>query len=194
MREAWSSKIGRLLGMPLARLLADSRFDINPNVITILTIPVSVLAGICFFYNLLIIGAIFYFINWTLDNTDGSLARMTNKTSTFGDTLDNYTDRINTFIMFFGLWYSQFYLNDMWLVGGLLIGIHYALMLVGVLFINYKYKTIFKTITSYYHPNDEAFITFFFLPIFGIFIIGYPVVIILQLISTSILFTRRRKK
>ena len=187
-KEAWSVKIGRFFGMPLARLLASLPFKVNPCIITILTIPFAILAGFCFFKNLLIYGAIFYLISWILDCTDGSLARMTNTKSDFGSRLDNYSDRANNFIMYFGLWYSQFYLNNQWLVGSLLFGSHYLIMLFGKIFVKYSYKTIIKSIISYYHPHDESFLALFMLPIFNVFVLFYPLLIICQYFFTLVLF------
>ena len=62
-QEAWSTKIGRFFGIPLARALAKSPIQIHPNIISILSVPFAVLAGFFFFKNMLIYGAILFFIN-----------------------------------------------------------------------------------------------------------------------------------
>lgn len=193
--EAWSVKIGRFFGMPLARGLASLPFKVNPSIITGLTIPFALIAAYCFYKNLLIYGAIFFLISWILDCTDGVLARITKSTSSFGYKFDNYSDRVNNFAMFLGLWYSQFYLNDQWLLGACIFSAHYLIMLFGTLFLgDYSYKTIFKSLASYYHPNDEGFLTFFMLPVLGVFVLVYPIVVILQYVSTIVLFIVKRKK
>ena len=192
-QEAWSTKIGRIFGIPLARALAKSPIRIHPNIISILSIPFAVLAGFFFFKNMLIYGAIFFFISFILDNTDGVLARLTNTTSQFGHKLDTYTDRLNNFVMFFGLWYSQYYINDQWFIGGSIFAVHYFIMFIGLFYIkSYKYKTVFPGVISYYHPLDEGFLTFFVAPLTGFFIYIFPVLVILQYISHIVLFIKQR--
>ena len=140
--EAWTLVfIGRVFGTPLARLFA--KLKISPNSITVITVPVALLAGICFFYNNLILGVFFYFLSYILDCSDGTLARITNTTSKYGEKLDYYTDTANNIFMYFGLWYSQFYLQGLWLIGGAIIAAHYAIMVFGYVFLTkLTYKTI----------------------------------------------------
>ena len=130
--EPWSVLIfGRVFSIPLARAITKLPAKIHPNVITILTVPFALLAGICFFKGMLVYGAIFFLISFILDCTDGTLARLTNTTSKLGQKLDNYTDRLNNLFMYFGLWYSQYYLTGEWFLGGCIIGTHYLIMLFG---------------------------------------------------------------
>jgi phosphatidylglycerophosphate synthase len=192
--EPWSvTFIGRIFGIPLARAFA--KLNLHPNVITIFTIPFAFLAGVAFFYNHLILGAVLYFISLILDCSDGVLARLTKTSSKRGEKLDYYSDIANNIFMYFGLWYSQFYLHGLWFIGGFLIALHYAVIAFGYTFLKkLTYKTISKRICSYYYPADEGFLTFFVLPPLGVFCIGFPVLIILQFISYSILFVRQKEK
>jgi phosphatidylglycerophosphate synthase len=190
--EPWSVKIFRFFAIPLAKGLA--KIKVHPNVITILTIPFAFVAAFFFFNNMLIYGAVFFFISFLLDCADGTLARLTNKQSEFGEKLDKYTDRINNFAMYFGLWYSQYYLTGYEYEGAAIFAAHYLIMLFGLLFItSYDYKTIGKSISSYYAPLDEAFLTFFILPIFGVFFYVFPILVIIQLISHIGLLIKQRK-
>ena len=185
--------IGRVFGIPLARIFA--RLKVSPNVITIFTVPFAFLAGICFFYNSLILGALFYFISYILDCSDGTLARLTNTTSKYGERLDYYTDITNNAPMYFGLWYSQFYLQGMWFIGGAIIATHYAIMVFGYVFLKkLTYKTISPRVCSYYMHADEGFLTFFFVPLTGIFYLILPILVLLQLVSYIILFFTQKEK
>ncbi|MHA1874270.1 MAG: CDP-alcohol phosphatidyltransferase family protein, partial [Candidatus Heimdallarchaeaceae archaeon] len=163
--EPWSvTFIGRVLGIPLARGFVY--LNITPNIITIFTVPFAFLAGVAFFYNYLILGALLYFISFILDCSDGVVARLTNTASRYGERLDYYTDILNNVFMYFGLWYSQFYLQDMWFLGGAVIAFHYAVMAFGYVFLKkLTYKTISPRICSYYMHADEGFLTFGIAPI-----------------------------
>jgi len=192
--EAWTVVFfGRVFGTPLARLFAWLK--VKPNHITVFTIPLSFIAGYFFYNNQLVLGALFYFLGYILDCSDGTLARMTNQTSRFGQRLDYYSDIINNIPMYFGLWYSQFYLNDMWFIGGAIIAIHYVIIFSGYLFINdLTYKTISPKISSYYMPEDEGFLTFAIAPLTGYFYLVFPTLVIIQLFSYTILFIRQKEK
>jgi len=188
--EPWSVVfIGRVFGVPLARGIARLPVKIHPNVLTILTVPISLIAGICFFKNLLIWGAIFYFIGYIIDCADGTLARLTNTVSKTGERLDFYTDILNNVFMYFGLWYSQYYLYGEWFLGGSIIAAHYLIMAFGYAFLTkLTYKTISPRVCSYYMHADEGFLTFFAAPISGFFRLIFPILVALQAISYLILF------
>ncbi|UCH72215.1 MAG: CDP-alcohol phosphatidyltransferase family protein [Thermoplasmatales archaeon] len=185
--------IGRIFGTPLARLFA--KLKINPNIITLLTVPLSFLAGFFFFYNNLPLGALLYFIGYVLDCADGTLARLTNTTSRLGERLDYYTDILNNIPMYFGLWYSQFYLQGMWLIGGAIIVAHYAIIAFGYIFLKkLTYKTISPKLCSYYMHSDEGFLTFFFAPLTGMFYLMFPILVLIQFLSYIILFFTQKEK
>ena len=194
-REEWTVKIVRLFGTPLAKFIAKLPFNVNPNVITLLSLIPAIIAGYCFFNNQLLFGALFFFISYILDCTDGTLARLTNQESVAGKQLDFYIDILGNVCMYFGLWYSQFYLHGLWFGGGLLIFAHYCVMVFGYMFVSDRtYKTRFPSISTYYGAADEGFITFAILPIFNIFIIGLPILIALQFISYIILACKQEDK
>jgi len=194
--EPWTLVyIGRVFAIPLARAIAKLPIKIHPNILTIITVPFSLIAGISFFKNMLILGAVFYFISYIIDCTDGTLARLTNTESMFGKRLDFYTDILNNIIMYFGLWYSQYYLQGQWFLGGSIVAAHYLIMIFGYTFLQkLTYKTIFPRISSYYAHLDEGFITFFVATISGYFRIIFPILVAMQFISYLILFMRQKEK
>lgn len=199
-REEWTVKLVRIFGTPLAKGIALLPIKVHPNVITILSFPFAILAGFYFFNNQLIYGAIFFFISYILDTADGALARLTNTESRFGQRLDFYVDILGNIFMYFGLWYSQFYLYGQWLIGGIIIAAHYFVMVFGYIFVkNRTYKTIFPNISSYYSAADEGILTFFFIPIINYFQTGLiryalPILVALQFVSYMILFLRQKEK
>jgi len=181
------------LSTPLARLFA--KMNANPNHITLASIPFAGVSAYCFASNRLILGAIFFYLNVVFDNIDGKVARLTGKTSKFGEKLDYYTDTINNFLMYFGIWYGLYYLTGEWLIGIFIIFCHYAVMIFGYLFIGtFEYKTRFKSIFSYYSPFEEAYITLLFAPLFNIVEIAMPISIVLQFLSYCILTSRKGRK
>ncbi len=96
----------RKIFRPLIKILAMalSRIGVTPNIATCLMLAFSFLS---FFFlvilsNLLIF-SIFVFITGIFDGVDGAIARLTNKTSTFGGFFDSLMDRISEFIIFLAL-------------------------------------------------------------------------------------------
>ena len=199
-KEEWAVKIVRFFGTPMAKLIAKLPVRIHPNIITILSLPLALIAAYFFFNNRLIYGAIFFFISYVFDACDGTLARLTDTESRFGQRLDFYLDILRNVSMYFGLWYSQFYLNRQWLIGGLIIMAHYCVMAFGYMFVkNRTYKTIFSNICSYYGAADEGILTFFFIPLLtyfnqNIFRFALPILVIIQFISYMILFLKHKEK
>jgi phosphatidylglycerophosphate synthase len=195
-KEDWTAIVfGRIIAIPLVRGLVKLPIKINPNVFTYLSIPFALIAAYFFFNNQLILGAILYLISYIFDCIDGMYARITNSTSEFGAKLDNYVDRINHVFLYFGLWHSQYYLNDQWLLGGAIIFIHYLVMLFGKISLkNQTYKTVIPRVNSYYSAIDEGNFTFFVAPLLGIFRIMLPILVGLQIMSFTILFLIQKKK
>jgi phosphatidylglycerophosphate synthase len=199
-REEWAVKIVRIFGTPLAKGIAHLPVKVHPNVVTVFSLLFAIIAAFFFFNNQLIYGAIFFFISYVFDTADGTLARLTNTQSELGKRLDFYVDILGNIFMYFGLWYSQFYLYGQWFIGGSIIAAHYMVIAFGYMFIkNRTYKTIFPDICSYYSAADEGFLTFFFVPIpaffiLGIFRLALPILVALQFISFVILFLRQKEK
>ena len=194
-KEEWAVKIGRLFGIPLARAIKALPVKIHPNIISIISLIFALFAAYNFFNNKLIFGAIFFFISYVFDCSDGVLARLTNTQSKFGEKLDFYIDITGNIFMYFGLWYSQYYLHGQWFLGGSIIAAHYIIMVFGYAFIKDRtYKTISPKLSSYYSAADEGFLTFFFTPMFGIFRFVFPILVLAQFITYVILFLKQKEK
>lgn len=68
-----------------------NKFDISPNTVTIASIFIGIAAGICFYFNDLVINIVgMLLLIWanSYDSADGQLARMTGKKSQLGRVLD----------------------------------------------------------------------------------------------------------
>ena len=199
-REEWAVKLVRIFGTPLAKAISRLPVKVHPNIVTVFSLLFAIITAFFFFNNQLIYGAIFFFISYVFDTADGTLARLTNTQSELGKRLDFYVDILGNILMYFGLWYSQFYLYDQWFIGGSIIAAHYTVMAFGYMFIkNRNYKTISPNICSYYSAADEGILTFFFVPILAFFIIGIfrfalPILVTLQFVSYAVLFLRQKEK
>jgi len=180
--------------IPLIRLMQKLKLKIHPNVITIAALPLLLLTAYFFFDGKLMIGAFCYLGYFIVDGVDGKWARLTDKTSTLGERLDHYyLGPLGTLAMYFGLWYSQYYLQGEWLIGGSIIFAHYIIVVSILVFLQQPYyRTIFPMVRSYYSPDEEGFGTFFFAPLFNVVTILFPVLVMLQLISFIILLVRQK--
>ena len=194
-KEEWAVKIGRLFGIPLARAIKALPVKIHPNIISVISLIFALFAAYYFFNNKLVFGAIFFFLSYVFDCSDGILARLTDTQSKFGEKLDFYIDITGNVFMYFGLWYSQYYLYGQWFLGGSIIAEHYTVMAFGYLFIKDRtYKTFSPKLNSYYSAADEGILTFLFAPITGYFTLILPILIILQLASYIILFSKQKER
>jgi len=89
---------------PIGKLFA--RFGIHPNILSVLGLLLSILAGALYSMGHFFLGGCVVILAGTCDVLDGLLARMTNKTSTFGAFFDSTLDRFGEVFMFMGLaWY-----------------------------------------------------------------------------------------
>ena len=83
---------------PVARNL-----NINPNIITVISPFVAVLAAYGFANHLLIIGTIAILLSGFLDVIDGAVARFHKRSSKFGAFLDSTMDRFADAIIYIGI-------------------------------------------------------------------------------------------
>lgn len=102
---------------PIARNL-----NINPNVVTVISPFVAVIAAYGFANHYLILGCVAILISGFLDVVDGAVARYHNKSSKFGAFLDSTMDRFADAIIYIGLIFGG-YCN--WFVG--ILAIHSAI-------------------------------------------------------------------
>jgi len=192
-QNAWADIIlVHPFSLPLSKFLA--KFKVNPNIVTFATVPICFLAAYMFATGNLVLGAFLYWFNYILDGTDGELARLQNRQSAFGSRWDSRTDTINYFMMYCGLVYSQYYLFGNWYIGAALVLIHYITVIGGIVLIqDTNYKTHSPRISSYYSTFEEGAGTFLLAPLFGVFLLTFPILVGLQVFSHIILFIKRRK-
>lgn len=103
--KAYYGLIGRLL-RPLVRS------SISPNVVSLVSLAVSLAAGIMYAFGLFFAGGITLLLSGFLDTLDGTIARLTGKSTRFGALLDSTFDRYADFIVFTGL---LIYYRDHWM-------------------------------------------------------------------------------
>lgn len=109
---------------PLTRILNPiaRNLNINPNVVTVISPFVAVIAAYGFANHYLILGCVAILISGFLDVVDGAVARYHNKSSKFGAFLDSTMDRFADAIIYIGLIFGG-YCN--WFVG--ILAIHSAI-------------------------------------------------------------------
>lgn len=98
---------------PLAR-----RIRINPNILTVTGLLVSVLSAYMFATGDLLLGGIFIALSGFVDMLDGAVARKNSSTTPFGGVLDSTIDRLADAFILIGIIYGGF---TNWLIGILAI-------------------------------------------------------------------------
>jgi archaetidylinositol phosphate synthase len=97
---------------PLLTPIAKRMVNVNPNVLTWISVLFAFIAGLLFFlsspenelvYFYLIGASIFVFLNGLFDAIDGKVAKLANKTSKRGDFLDHALDRFSDVFIVGGL-------------------------------------------------------------------------------------------
>ena len=100
-RERLRNLISRYVEEPGARALR--RLGLTPNTVTILGFIVTCLAAVIVAVGDLRVGALVFLVGGALDLFDGALARLTNKTTSFGAMLDSLMDRLGEAALYLGL-------------------------------------------------------------------------------------------
>ena len=96
--------------------------NINPNIVTLISPFVALLAAYGFANHMLILGVIAILISGFLDVMDGAIARFHNRTSKFGAFFDSTMDRFADAIIYIGIIFGGY--CD-WFVG--ILAIHSAI-------------------------------------------------------------------
>lgn len=100
-------KIMYIISFPLAKLFA--RFNVNPNTITTIS-NISILVALYFLYlGNVIAFIIFWILAEIFDICDGTVARLTNKSSEAGAFYDHFSDQVKIFVFFVAV---SFYFDD----------------------------------------------------------------------------------
>jgi CDP-diacylglycerol--glycerol-3-phosphate 3-phosphatidyltransferase len=76
---------------------------IHPNVITLLSLLLGIVAFLFYWRGTFWAGAIFLFLCGIFDTFDGEIARQTNRVTKIGGFLDSTVDRVNEFLIYLGL-------------------------------------------------------------------------------------------
>ncbi|MHA1754013.1 MAG: CDP-alcohol phosphatidyltransferase family protein [Candidatus Odinarchaeia archaeon] len=92
--------------MPIGRALAKS--GITPNQLTFISFIISIIGGVFFAFNYIIIGVICILLTSFVDMLDGSVARVTGKETKFGAVWDHVLDRYAEFCFIFGIGLSSY--------------------------------------------------------------------------------------
>ena len=100
--------VNQVINRPLAFLIAKGFYKIkrSPNFVTLWSMIFGVSSGYFFYkgnYNLLIVAALLLEMMILFDCADGQLARMTNKSSKMGKTLDGLADLMTHISIFYGI-------------------------------------------------------------------------------------------
>ncbi|MFX0041470.1 MAG: CDP-alcohol phosphatidyltransferase family protein [Candidatus Hodarchaeota archaeon] len=96
----------RYIFRPLVEILAKCfiKIHITPNLATMFMFFFAILSTISLiFFSSPLFSAIFIFITGIMDGVDGTIARLTGKSSPFGGFFDSIMDRFSEFIIFYGL-------------------------------------------------------------------------------------------
>ncbi len=91
---------------PFIEMILDpiaSRMRINPNIITIAGLLMSVVAAYMFARGDLLLGGVFIALSGFVDMLDGVIARKNRSTTPFGGVLDSTMDRFSDAIIFIGI-------------------------------------------------------------------------------------------
>ena len=99
-----------------------SRLNINPNIVTVISPFVALVAAYGFANKLLILGTIAILLSGFLDVVDGAVARYHNRSSKFGAFLDSTMDRFADAIIYIGIIFGGY---CEWFVG--VLAIHSAI-------------------------------------------------------------------
>lgn len=84
------------------------RIEIDPNIVTLIGLFISIFSGVLFASGNLVAGAVFIIISGFCDMIDGAIARSQNKRTKFGGFLDSTCDRFADAAILIGLIYSGY--------------------------------------------------------------------------------------
>ncbi|GLW96237.1 CDP-alcohol phosphatidyltransferase family protein [Microtetraspora sp. NBRC 16547] len=84
-------------------LLVANHTSITPNGLTRLSMVLGLTSAVCFAQELLIAGAVLFFVSFTVDCMDGKIARLKGTGTPFGLWLDYVGDRIRVLCCSFGI-------------------------------------------------------------------------------------------
>jgi phosphatidylglycerophosphate synthase len=108
LSEVLSSKFSHIFDKPLSALAG--RIEVDPNVITLTGVAVTLIAALCIPYSL-VLGGLLILFSGLFDMLDGVVARVNGRATEFGAFLDSVLDRYSDSFLLIGFaWY--FLRND----------------------------------------------------------------------------------
>ena len=110
----------------LARALRTVPIDtVSPNMITGISTGISCAAAVCYATGCITGGGLLLLLSGFADTVDGTVARITHKTSRFGALLDSSLDRVAEFFIFFGL---LIYFRHQWVIYAVMLALMGSIM------------------------------------------------------------------
>ena len=134
-RRSWWAIIAVLPFSKRLSLLLINHTDIKPNTITLFSFLLAVVASFFYIqgrYQFILAGAILFELNYLLDCTDGSVARVKGFKSPIGAYLDKMCDRTRILILILALCYGQWKMSNSILpimLGAVYLGMNNLIML-----------------------------------------------------------------
>ncbi len=128
-QDGWiSRRINRKFSTRMFTPLILKVYDkVTPNQVTLVGAAVGVMASLCFFSHLAVIGGILIQLASILDGSDGEIARLKKMQSPFGTFLDSVLDRYADSFILFGMFYYSLTAAEI----SDLFGVHRDLLVVG---------------------------------------------------------------
>lgn len=84
------------------------KIPLNPNIVTVIGLLLSVFSGVLYASGNLVAGALFIIFSGICDMIDGAIARSQNKRTKFGGFLDSTCDRFADVAIIIGIMYSGY--------------------------------------------------------------------------------------
>ncbi len=111
--------------LPIVRILI--LFKIPPNVITFVGLIFAAVSAIFYWHGVFWAGAVFLLLCGLFDTFDGEIARQTQQVSNIGGFLDSTVDRINEFMVYFGL-FGYYYTHERYALVWLFLALFGSMM------------------------------------------------------------------
>jgi len=111
--------------LPIVRILI--LFKIPPNAVTLVSLVFAAASALLYWYGLFWAGAVFLLLCGLSDTFDGEIARQTQQVSNIGGFLDSTVDRINEFVIYFGL-FGYYYNHERYALVWLFLALFGSMM------------------------------------------------------------------
>tara|TARA_Y100001970_G_scaffold137422_1_gene169116 strand:+ start:4232 stop:4822 length:591 start_codon:yes stop_codon:yes gene_type:complete len=173
LRQKIRSYTKRLYEEPISKFFISLRF--TPNMVTILGLLITTIGSFIIFRGDFFLAGIIVAIGALLDSIDGSMARLTNNVSKYGDLLDSVIDRFSEGIVFIGI-ASYYIYNDLNEFAIFLVLISLLCSQI-ISYIRAKSESLgIENKSGIFTRVERSLVLIFFLivsqPIFGLYVLG----------------------